>query len=60
MKARGSSAAVVKHLEADARFSDAESLRDALEKISARKVPPSDAPRDCRRYRRPFAETAER
>ena len=30
-KARGSSAGVLKHLAADARFSDEESLRDALE-----------------------------
>jgi AbrB family looped-hinge helix DNA binding protein len=30
-KARGSSAAVLKRLKADARFSDEESLRDALE-----------------------------
>ena len=29
-KARGSSAAVLEHLKADARFSDEESLRDAL------------------------------
>jgi AbrB family looped-hinge helix DNA binding protein len=30
-KARGSSAAVLKHLAADARFSDEESMRDTLE-----------------------------
>jgi AbrB family looped-hinge helix DNA binding protein len=30
-KTRGASAGVVRHLKADARFSDAESLRDALD-----------------------------
>jgi len=35
-KARGSSAAVLKHLQADARFSDDESLRDALESKRAK------------------------
>jgi len=35
-KARGSSAAVIKHLEADPRFSDEESLRDALESKRAK------------------------
>ena len=35
-KARGSSAAVPKHLKADARFSDEESLRDALDRKRAK------------------------
>lgn len=35
-KARGSSAAVLKHLKADARFSDEKSLRDALESKRAK------------------------
>ena len=40
-KARGASAAVLKHLKADARYSDEESLRDAL----ARKHPKDAAKR---------------
>ncbi len=35
-KARGTSAAVLKHVAADARFSDEESLRDALERKRAK------------------------
>ena len=35
-KAKGSSAAVLKHIKADARFSDEESLRDALERKRAK------------------------
>jgi AbrB family looped-hinge helix DNA binding protein len=35
-RATGSSAAVMKHLKADARFSDEESLRDALESKRAK------------------------
>jgi len=35
-KARGSSAAVLRHLKGDARFSDEESLRDALESKRAK------------------------
>lgn len=35
-KARGTSAAVLKHVTADARFSDEESLRDALESKRAK------------------------
>lgn len=38
-KRQGSSAAVMKHLKADPRFSDEESLRDALERKSAKGAP---------------------
>ena len=40
-KAKGSSAAVLKHLKADLRFSDDESLRDALESNQAKDSPKS-------------------
>jgi len=40
-KTRGASAAVLRHLKADARYSDEESLRDAL----ARKYPKAAAKR---------------